>query len=256
MKKLTTQAILLSLLIITGNAYSQIAPTTQGFDDVTNLPGWVMSNQSIPLGDSNWFQGSSNPAIMIAQSGDQPDSFIAANHRNTGGELDNPGTICNYLIMPELGALESVSFYTRSRVANNNFNIYPDRLYLLYSPTGEINTGDCTNGFGDFTETLLVINPDLTQNSSTEALEGYPLLNWEQYSSQVSGDGRIAFVYYVENAGIFGENSNYIGIDSVEWVLATTTPEDNTPKTPKNCLALKNSLCDETKKLDKGLGTK
>lgn len=250
MKKLTIQAVLLSFLIIAHTAYSQIAPTTQGFDDVNNLPGWVMSNQSIPLGDNNWFQGSGSSNIMIAQRGDSLDSFIAANHRNTGGSQDNPGTICNYLIMPALGALESVSFYSRSRPANNDFNVFPDRLYLLYSPSGEINTGDCSNGFGDFTETLLVINPDLLQVSSTEALEGYPLLSWQQYSSQVSGSGRVAFVYYVENAGLFGENSNYIGIDSVEWVLASNAPENDTPKTPKNCLSLKEGLCNGTKKFE------
>jgi hypothetical protein len=248
--------MILSCLVIASTAQSQIAPTTQGFDDVTNLPGWVMSNQSNPLGDNNWFQGSGAPNIMIAQSGDSLDSFIAANHRNTGGEMDSPGTICNYLIMPDLGALDSVSFYTRSRVASNNFNIYPDRLYVVYSPTGEINTGDCNNDFGDFTETLLVINPELTKISSSEALEGYSLVNWQQYSTEISGNGRVAFVYYVDNAGIFGENSNYIGIDSVEWVLAPNTPEDDTPKTPKNCLALKADLCNETKKLDKRIGTK
>jgi len=247
MKKSTNILLILSAILIFNRALAQIAPTTQGFDDVEDLPGWVMSNQSNPLGDSNWFQGSGNPNIMISQQGNSPDSFIAANHRNTGGSADNSGTICNYLIMPDLGSLESVSFYTRSRVANNNFNVFPDRLYMLYSPTGGIEIGNCSTDFGDFTETLLVVNPDLTKISSENPTEGYSMGAWQQYSSAISGSGRVAFVYYVEDAGIFGNNSNYIGIDSVEWVLASNTPVDETPKTPKSCLSLNGSLCDETK---------
>ena len=29
----------------------------EGFDDITNLPGWVMINHSQPLGMTDWFQG-------------------------------------------------------------------------------------------------------------------------------------------------------------------------------------------------------
>ncbi|MBL4773626.1 MAG: choice-of-anchor J domain-containing protein [Alcanivoracaceae bacterium] len=196
-------------------AVAQIGATDQGFDNLENLsPGWVLSNQSSPLGTTGWLQG--NADLFVAEGG-SGNSYIAANFNNTGGETDNPGIICNYLIMPELGNLASVSFQTRSRIANNLFNIFPDRLYMVYSPTGEINTGNCTDGFGDFTETLLVINPDLTKETSFP--EGYPMDNWIQFSSEINGNGRVAFVYYVEQAGFFGINSNYIGIDSIEWEL-------------------------------------
>ncbi len=221
MKTSVIQKLFISLLFLTPFATAQVAPTTQGFTDTENLPGWIISNQSSPLGDSSWFQGTDQAAIFIAQDG-EPNSYIAANHRNTRSLSGTPGTICNYLIMPELGNLESVSFYTRSRIANNNFTVFPDRLYMVYSPTGEINTGNCTDGFGDFTETLLVINPDLSQ--STDETIGYPLVNWTQYSADINGNGRVAFVYYVEDAGFYGNNSNYIGIDSVEWVLAPLPP--------------------------------
>ncbi|VAW36303.1 hypothetical protein MNBD_GAMMA01-1493, partial [hydrothermal vent metagenome] len=147
--------LILSSFIISGVCTAQTAATEQGFDDIEDLPGWIFSNQSSPLGDSNWLQGAGVATIMLSQDG-EPNSFIAANHRNTGGDTENSGTICNYLIMPELGELESVSFYTRSRFASNNLNIYPDRLYMVYSPTGAINPGNCTDDFGDFSETLLV----------------------------------------------------------------------------------------------------
>jgi len=205
--------IALSFFINTVNA--QNVATNQNFDDVDSLFGWVFSNQSSPLGETNWFQG--NGSLLQAQEGES-NSFIAANYRNTEGNPDTSSTICNYLIMPELGNLASVSFYTRSRIAANNFNVYPDRLYLVYSPTGEINTGNCTDDFGDFSETLLVVNPNLSQAISSP--EGYPLTQWNQFTSEINGNGRVAFVYYVEDAGFYGANSNYIGIDTVEWTLA------------------------------------
>lgn len=217
MKKHLSTTIILSSLLFTSIGFSQIASTEQDFVDIEDIPGWTLSNQSVPLGRTGWFQGAGVATVMLAQDG-EPDSFIAANYENTADDTGAPGTICNYLIMPDLGNLETVSFYTRSRFANNNFNVYPDRLYMIYSPTGEINPGNCTDGFGDFSETLLVINPDLTQEIT--APEGYPLSAWEQFSSEINGDGRIAFVYYVEDAGLNGTNANYIGIDTVEWTLA------------------------------------
>lgn len=218
MKKSLLHVLSTAALLSSSLTHSQVAPTVQGFSNIDELPGWIISNQSSPMGDSTWFQGSDQSSIFIAQDG-EPNSYIAANHRNTRSQAGTAATICNYLIMPDLGELESVSFYTRSRVANNNFSVFPDRLYLVYSPTGEINTGNCTDNFGDFTETLLVINPD--QSNSTDADIGYPLQDWQQFSSNIAGSGRVAFVYFVEEAGFYGKNSNYIGIDSVEWVLGT-----------------------------------
>lgn len=212
--------ILLFNLFIVAISSAQTTSTEQGFESIVNLPGWTQSNQSNPLGETNWFQG--NPSIFASQAGDI-DSYIAANFNNTGGEEGSPGTICNYLIMPDLGDIESISFFTRSTKSSNNFNVYPDRLYLVYSPTGEINPGNCTDDFGDFTETLLVVNENLTEEE--EAPEGYPLINWQQFTSDILGDGRIAFVYYVEDAGFYGTNSNQIGIDSVDWELSFPEPQ-------------------------------
>lgn len=219
MKKHLLLTLLINFLIVV-NSNAQTVSTEQGFENIVNLPGWSTSNQSTPIGTTSWFQG--NPAFFVAQTGGI-DSYIAANFNSTGGEQDNPGTICNYLIMPNLGEVESVSFVTRSIKSSNNFNVYPDRLYLVYSPTGEINPGNCTDGFGDFSETLLVVNEDLTVEEETPA--GYPLLDWFRFTSDIQGNGRIAFVYYVEDAGFFGNNSNHIGIDTVEWVLSYPEPE-------------------------------
>src|SRR6185436_13255725 len=53
--------------------------TTEGFDDITNLPDWFMINHSEPLGVTDWFQG--NDAVFPSHSGD-PTSYIAANFNN------------------------------------------------------------------------------------------------------------------------------------------------------------------------------
>jgi len=212
--------LLLCNLFISSITIAQTTATDQGFENIINLPGWSMSNQSNPIGVTSWFQGKAN--IFSAQNGGA-DAYIAANFNNTGGEEGISGTICNFLIMPDLGDVESISFFSRSVKSSNNFNVYPDRLYLVYSPTGDINTGNCSDGFGDFSETLLVINQDLT--TAEEAPEGYPLISWGRFETDVNGDGRIAFVYYVEDAGFFGTNSNHIGIDSVKWVLSFPEPQ-------------------------------
>src|SRR5262249_11405233 len=47
----------------------------EGFDDVQDLPGWVLINHSQPLGPSDWFQG--NDGVFDAFDG-APDAYIAA----------------------------------------------------------------------------------------------------------------------------------------------------------------------------------
>jgi len=171
---------------------------TEGFDDINNLPGWIIDNQSNPVGSNSWFQGTTN--VFNAHTG-ADNSYIAANFNSTAGT-----DICNYLILPDLAFLESISFWTRTSL-NSNF---PDRLLLLHSPTGGTNTGDCINGFGDFTNTLLDINPSLN-------VGGFPE-DWTQFTSQVQSTGKVAFVYFVTDGGNGGTNSNYVGIDTVSWV--------------------------------------
>lgn len=222
MKKHFLILILFSITIVSD---AQVAATSQGFRDIDLLTGWGFVNNSQPVGDTNWFQGDST--IFISQNG-FGSQYIAANHRSTGGEAGSPGVICNYIIMPDVGELASVSFYTRSIIARNSFSVFPDRLYMVFSPTGGTETGNCTDDFGDFSETLLVVNPDLTKEITSP--EGYPLNNWLQFNSDINRPGRVAFVYYVEDAGFFGVNSNFVGVDTIEWVLAQPGSPNKTIK--------------------------
>ena len=191
------------------------AQNPEDFVDVNNLPGWSNSNQSDPIGTTGWIQGSSE--VFDSHEGGVND-FLAANFNNTsGGPNQNDGVICNWQIMPD-NDMGKLQFYSRSRISTDGVSVFSDRLRVRYSPTGGINVGDCTNDFGDFTEELIVINPDLLDDDYPA---GYPLNDWQRFQTAIPGDGRVAFVYHVTSAGPLGANSNYIGIDTVSWVDAS-----------------------------------
>jgi hypothetical protein len=187
---------------------------SEGFDDITLLPGmgWALINNSDPLGSTNWFQG--NPDVFMAHSG-STNSYIGANFNNTSGT----GTISNWLLTPEIvmNDGDTLSFYTRRYNSE-----YEDRLQVRLSTNGgSTDVGSTATSVGDFTTLLLDINP-------TYAPGGYPTV-WTQYTITLSDlggatNGRLAFRYIVENGGPTGSNSDYIGIDTVEYTAAITTP--------------------------------
>ena len=97
-------------------------------------------------------------------------------------------------------------------------------LQVAHSTNGtkHPNVGATATSVGDFTTLLLDINPTYT-------LTGYPNV-WTQFTVTVSGlgsptTGRLAFRYFVENGGPTGANSDYIGIDTVQYTC-------NQPPTP------------------------
>ena len=185
----------------------------QGFDDITNMPGWVLQNNSNPLGSLGFFQG--NTTVFNAQVGPD-DSFLAGNFNSTTGST---GLISNWAITPvlEFISIDTFSFWTRTSLGS----IYPDRLEVRLSTNGSsTNVGSGASDVGDFDTLLLSINPNL-------AVGGYPDA-WTQFiinhDDLGAGTGRIAFRYYVDNAGPLADNSNFVGIDSVE-----TTHRDSVP---------------------------
>lgn len=182
---------------------------TEGFTDITMLPGlgWALINNSTPGGLTDWFQG--NDAVFPAQAGAST-SYIGANFNNS----PSPGTISNWLITPEqdLSSASTLSFWTRQPTAST----FPDRLQVRMSTNGaSTNVGTLPTDVGDFTELLLDINPSL-------AVGGYPD-SWTEFvvplSAAATGTGRLAFRYFVTDAGPLGNNSDYIGIDTVDYVF-------------------------------------
>ena len=187
------------------------ASMTENFDG--GLPaGWTIINNSVPVGTTNWFQG--NPAVFSAHSG-AANSYIGANFNNTAGV----GYISNWLILPTTSYSngDTVSFYTRTADASN----WPDRLELRFSAIGGTNVGVGANAVGSFTKLLLSVNPSLDPGAYPE--------HWALQSAVITGlsgptNGAIAFRYFVSDGGPAGNNSNYIGIDTMSITAAVPEP--------------------------------
>lgn len=184
-------------------------PLTENFD--AGVPaGWTVNNLSQPPGTLDWFQG--NEFVFPAQQG-APNSYLAANFES-GGEVS---TISNWLILPTSTYRngDTLSFYSRTA----DFSEWPDRLEVRFSNVGGTNVGTTATSVGTFSTLLISINPTLT-------VGGYPE-EWTRYSATLSGltgptSGAFAFRYTVTDGGLFGANSNYIGIDTVQ---ITAVPE-------------------------------
>lgn len=187
----------------------------EGFDDVSTLEGagWIAQNNSSPVGGTGWSQGFWDGTDVFQSQAGADDAYLSANFNNTTGA----GTIDNWLVSPPItfNSNTSMSFWTRVPTGS----IYPDRLEVrlcaappctAISPTA---TAQAT-----FPTLLTSINPTLVQG-------GYPD-SWAQFTVNnasgipVSGTGRIAFRYWVTNGGPSGDNSNYIGIDTLSITAA------------------------------------
>jgi hypothetical protein len=187
---------------------------SEGFDNIATLSGsgWVVINNSVPLGTTSWFQGV--PAVFPSQAG-APSSYIAANF----GAADFGGNISDWILLPALTLHngDAFSFYTRTESPQ----MAADRLEVRLSTNGSsTNVGATDSSVGDFTTLLLTVNPSLT-------VSGYPGV-WTQFSTALSGlsgptTGRLAFRYAVPDTSV---NGDYIGIDTV--LLAEGVPEPGT----------------------------
>src|SRR5882757_9999516 len=179
------------------------ADTTENFDNVSTLAGsgWVMINNSNPVGSTGWFQG--DPSIFSSQNG-APNSYIAAKFDNAGFG----GNISNWLLTPEIGLFngEVVSFYARTEPSGAIFN---DSLELRLSTNGtSTNVGSTDTSLGDFTTLLLAINGSQTGSFPED---------WTLFTATISGlsgsgtiGGRIALRYNVTDTSL---NGDFIGVD-------------------------------------------
>jgi len=208
--------ILLTAIILCTGTSTLNAQIQESFDNVAGLEaaGWIFASYSDnSTSNESWFQGNGN--IFSAHSGSDS-SYIASS--STG--IDN--YVCNWLVMPDLGHTDQLSFYTRGA---EFAKIAPRiRLFVLYSPAGSINPTNCATagrGGAGNPEVLLEINPN------QEAF-GFPT-DWTQYTVDVNGSGQIAFVYYVEGIGSQDFNGGYFGIDSVNRGGTLPPPVQSVP---------------------------
>jgi hypothetical protein len=195
-----------------GSAHA--ASLTETFETTTvgsPLPvGWTGVNNSSPVGPVSWTKGAATP--FIAQAGTNT-SYISASFDS----VDNSGTISNWLILPTLSFNNGdvVSFFTRTPTLSQ----FADRLELRFSAVGGTDVGITSASVGTFTQLLLSVNPTLAGSAYPES--------WTQFSTTITGlagatNGAVAFRYFVTDGGGLGNNSNFIGIDTV---AITAVPE-------------------------------
>lgn len=210
---------LLAFLTLASFISAKAQSFTEDFNDISTLAGsgWVIQNNSAPLGSLSWFQGTATnstptPGPFNAYNGAN-NAYIAVNFNSVG----STGTISNWLIMPNrtLRNGDVFTFYTRKPTIGPGMTDYPDRLEVRLSSNGaSTNVGAAAASVGDFTTLLLSVNPTLVGGV-------YPQ-TWTQYTITISGlsaptSGRMAFRYFVTGGGSLGTNSDYIGIDNVVY---------------------------------------
>ncbi|MEP7264106.1 MAG: choice-of-anchor J domain-containing protein [Bacteroidota bacterium] len=205
----------ISLILATAAFSAQFAngqAFTEGFEDITTLPGWTLTNMSNPAGTEDWAQGYStlaNQTYYFTANSGSDSSFICGSFNNTSGA----GIISNWLISPPVALTtgDVISFWTRSTDLAGT--VYPDRLQVWHSLVASTNVGVDENSIGDFTENLFDINGTYTTTD-------YPFI-WTLYSSTLSltapVTGNFAWRYFVEDGGPSGANSFLIGIDDVTF---------------------------------------
>jgi hypothetical protein len=178
--------------------------------------GWFIQNNSVPQGTVSWFQG--NAGTFAAFNGAAAD-YYAVNFQSQGATA---GGISNWLVTPTVNLTNGGVFNFATRTTTSGPGTFPDRLQVRYSigtGTGAIGAG--TTAVGTFTDLIADINPSLT-------LTGYPA-NWTVYSLTLTSvigvvPGRFAFRYFVDDGGANGNNSDYIGIDAVNYTFPCAQP--------------------------------
>lgn len=186
------------------------AANEEGFDDVAGLLAgdWDTINTSddaAGAANPDWGQG--NIAVFLAQAGPD-DSYAASNFNATGGSQ-----ISNWLLVPDVGFLQEATFFTRTVTAST----FPDRMQVRFSEVGGTNVGTDPTTVGDYSVLLQDINPAL-------AMGGYPD-DWASFTVNPNASGRLAFRYFVDvDAGPVGSNSNFIGVDTLSFVLGSPLP--------------------------------
>jgi hypothetical protein len=197
--------------------------------------GWQPINTSMPKGTSVWVQGMfNNPLITFLDypipfgphsSKGSYAGFIGADFTSTSAAA---GIISNWLVSPVVIMQngDKIIFYTRTALYDlgGDSTDFSNRLQVKMNGNNEgLNVGN-GNGTGDFTTTLLDINPGYAEAHTSPALfdpTAYPI-RWTRFEAKVGGlngptRGRFAFRYYVEGGGSNGLGSG-VGIDSVAYV--------------------------------------
>jgi len=196
----------ITLLLSLGIVQAQTL-LTENFDVFPTT--WTFTNQSQPVGTTNWQQGTVSPFGGGFNGG--ATSYVRNNFNSVAAGM--AGTISNWLISPVVSLVNGdvIKFYTR---AGANFSSTPDRLEMRLSTTGDASTTPSTGSgdLGSFTTLAVSVNPTLAPNI-------YPV-TWTEFTYTVTGlpnatDCKLAFRYFVTNGGPGGANGNAIWVDAL-----------------------------------------
>ncbi len=164
-----------------------------GANDTTALigRGYDLYRRGGPAGSAAmWFQG--NDIVFDAFNGPTT-GYVASNYNSTTGA--NP--IDNWLVLPPLNVVAGDSIFFRERSVEDN--PFPDSMRVMYNPTGSSLPEDA-----NWVELGRFLNTD----DDSWGLRGY--------AAPSSGiTARFAIRYAMVDAGPFGNNSNYAGIDAL-----------------------------------------
>lgn len=184
---------------------------SEGFDSLAGLPGagWVFTNNSQPLGSTDWFQG--NTGVFTAAAG-ADDSYAAANFNNAGTPA---GRISNWMITPVMALDTPATLAFALRLLGDGLL---DTVEVYVSTSGasaDVGTTDTSTGDFSLLQSYASISDTGWVNESI-ALGGFG----------AGTTGRLAFRYVVDDTDFDG---NYVGIDSVNVTTRDgTVPEPAT----------------------------
>ena len=166
-------------------ANDSVALVGRGYEIYRN---GTSSGSALPF---TWFQGS--PFVFSAFNG--PDSgYVASNYQTAG----NAGDIDNWLVLPAIPVVltgDSICFYSRAPLGST----FPDSIRVMYNPLGNSNPSD--PGWVELGRFKV----------NTAGL-------WELRGFMATGSGagaRFAIRYSTVDGGLFGSNTDYIGVDAL-----------------------------------------
>ncbi len=222
------------------------------FDNVGDLvsKGWVLRNNSNPIGTTGWRQGRYEPATTAQykflgptpfvgfpaySANTSPNDFISCDVTAVSDATWLGGIYSAWLISPKVPISngDQLVFWTRA-VDDSYYPVYTkDRMQVYVNYTdGTANVGASATSLGSFTTKVLDINQDYIYNDpsgNTPAVAGYPR-DWTKYTitfNNVPGgtaqNARFAFRYHGTDAGLSGgpAGANFptvVGIDSLAFI--------------------------------------
>jgi hypothetical protein len=134
----TFQSLLVGAAFLAASSSSQAATTllTEDFDNIAVLSGaggWVFTNESTPIGVTDWYQGG---AFAFSAHAGAPEAYLASNFN----AADLGGKIANWLITPvfSTAAAGNVTFWVQGA---DDLHRYEDHLAYGFS-NGSSATAD------------------------------------------------------------------------------------------------------------------